>query len=558
VALAAREVGVMRRLLVASRPLNWINTALPFLAVAISTGRGVSWAVVAGLLYFLVPFNLLMYGVNDLFDYESDRRNPRKGGVEGALLPPRWAPRMWLAIAVTNLPLLALVGWLAGAAAEIGLLVTAGTAIAYSAPPLRTKVIPGLDAVTSSLHFTLPAVCGGLVAGAPLEALPWRFLAALFCWGIASQALGSIQDIEYDRAAGLRSIGTRLGRRRTAMLCTAGYAAAALIVAGAGGAALIAAAAMLTYVALAASCLSPSSLQARRAWRGFLGLNLLCGFVITQVLLHEWGVGSRDVLLLLAAAGGAIAWGALALTILNLSATRPPAGMRDRLHELSIAGGARGPAGGEEGTAGGVGTGVVVVVPGTDGGTGLARAADGVTALFDLAFQPHFLRRASGGRLVRWPFGPRSLAIATGLACPPRVVDGAHLVRRAAPTARAAWATWRRDYAGRCGHALGVELAGVLGGAAVLLGPPLTVLLSLCLGDRAALWIGLAACLPVVALRLVFAAARAERPVAVLLHPAAVVLVLAAQLCSIADSLLGRDTPVRPPRNLAAVAHSPT
>ena len=549
---------MMRRLLVASRPLNWINTALPFLAVAISTGRGISWAVVAGLLYFLVPFNLLMYGVNDLFDYESDRRNPRKGGLEGALLPPGLAPRMWLVVGVINVPLLAVVGQLAGTAAEIGLLVTAGTAIAYSAPPLRTKVIPGLDAITSSLHFTLPAVCGGLVAGAPLDALPWRFLAALFCWGIASQALGSIQDIEYDRAAGLRSIGTWLGGRRTAVLCTAGYAAAALIVAGAGGPALIAAAAMLTYVVLAASCLLPSPLQARRAWRGFLGLNLLCGFVITQVLLHEWGVGSRDVLLLLAAAAGAIAWGALVVSTLNLRATRPPAGLRDRLHEPSIVGGATGPGGADEATAGGVGPGVVVVVPGTDGGTGLARAVDGVTALYDLAFQLHFLRRVSGGRLVRWPFAPRPLAIPTGLACPPRVVDGAHPVRRAAPPAGAAWAAWRRDYAQRCGHALGVELASVLGGGAILLGPPLTVLLSLCLGDRAALWVGLAACLPVVALRLAFAATRGERPVAILLHPAAVMLVLTAQLCSVVDSLLGRDTAARPPRSVAAAGHPTT
>jgi 4-hydroxybenzoate polyprenyltransferase len=31
-----------------------------------------------------------MYGINDVFDYESDLRNPRKGGIEGALLDPKY------------------------------------------------------------------------------------------------------------------------------------------------------------------------------------------------------------------------------------------------------------------------------------------------------------------------------------------------------------------------------------------------------------------------------------------------------------------------------------
>ena len=29
-----------------------------------------------------------MYGINDVFDYASDLRNPRKGGIEGGLVEP--------------------------------------------------------------------------------------------------------------------------------------------------------------------------------------------------------------------------------------------------------------------------------------------------------------------------------------------------------------------------------------------------------------------------------------------------------------------------------------
>ena len=39
-----------------------------------------------------------MYGINDVFDYESDLRNPRKGGAQGAVLTPRMhRPTLWAA-----------------------------------------------------------------------------------------------------------------------------------------------------------------------------------------------------------------------------------------------------------------------------------------------------------------------------------------------------------------------------------------------------------------------------------------------------------------------------
>ncbi|HXM54617.1 MAG TPA: prenyltransferase [Candidatus Dormibacteraeota bacterium] len=312
----------MRELLAASRPFSWINTCLPFLATAIAAGHGASWPVALGALYFLFPFNLLMYGVNDLYDYESDRRNPRKGGMEGAVLAPAARLRTCLAVAVANVPLLVAIGWLAGPIAGAALGLTALMALAYSVPPLRTKEIPGVDSVTSSLHFTLPAACGGLVAGAAPGALPWRFLTAFFLWGIASQALGAIQDAEYDREAGVRSIATALGPRRTAGVCTAAYACAVAIVASAGGPALLAAAALVPYVLLGASCLGNDPGQARRAWKSFLGMNLLSGFVITQLLLHQWGLGGAGGLLTVAWGVAAVAWCCLAAFLLNELALR--------------------------------------------------------------------------------------------------------------------------------------------------------------------------------------------------------------------------------------------
>ncbi|MEY4079321.1 MAG: hypothetical protein RIS80_1090, partial [Actinomycetota bacterium] len=61
---------LLNQLFWSSRPISWINTAFPFAAAYfLITGR-VDLNLVLGTLFFLIPYNLLMYGVNDVFDYE--------------------------------------------------------------------------------------------------------------------------------------------------------------------------------------------------------------------------------------------------------------------------------------------------------------------------------------------------------------------------------------------------------------------------------------------------------------------------------------------------------
>jgi 4-hydroxybenzoate polyprenyltransferase len=281
---------LMRELVAASRPLSWVNTALPFAAAAYAALRGVDLAVALGFVYFLVPYNLLMYGVNDIFDYASDVANPRKGSVEGGLLPPDRRRATWVAVALTNVPLLVAIALVAPPAGTVVVLVAALAAVVYSAPPLRTKERPLLDSLTSSSHFVLPAIAGFLVGGMPAADIPWPVVVAFFAWGVASHAVGAIQDIAYDRAAGIGSIATAAGPRTTAWLALACYGLAAVIPLAYGPLGILAALALAPYLLLPLSILfDPREAQARRAWRSFLGLNFLAGFVLTQVLLAAWG-----------------------------------------------------------------------------------------------------------------------------------------------------------------------------------------------------------------------------------------------------------------------------
>ncbi len=310
----------LRDLLLASRPVSWINTGLPFLAAAFEETRGLTPLLLLGTFYFLIPYNLLLYGVNDLFDYASDVANPRKQSLEGGLVAPAYSRPLWAAVLLTNVPLVALLAWASGPVAAVALVLTVGVALAYSAPPLRTKVRPFLDSTTSAFHFVLPAVCGFLVMGRAAADLPWLVLGGFMAWGIASHAIGAIQDVAYDRAAGIGSIATALGGHATAWVSLAGYLAAvavALTLPAPWG--WVSAIALATYLLLPVMVLArDDEPQARRAWRSFMGLNLPVGFMLSHELLRVWGVTTFTPWEL----GVALGAGAAGVVLLNVLLTR--------------------------------------------------------------------------------------------------------------------------------------------------------------------------------------------------------------------------------------------
>jgi len=281
-------------ILTASRPFSWVNTAYVFVAGAV-IGAGWGWRALLGGLYFLLPYNLLLYGVNDIFDFESDQRNPRKNSIEGAVIRPPRFRALLVAIAITNLPLLALLFATSTPRAAAALAFLLFTSIAYSAPPLRFKEIPFLDAFTSATHFVTPLVFGLLYGRAGV--FPWLEVTAFVLWAMASQAFGAIQDITPDRDAGLASIATFLGTRATAVFAVALYllAVALLLAARQSLAYLCVAAVFLLYPAHVLWFLrAPSEAAAHRHWRFFLYLNLFAGMIITWAfILHvrslPWG-----------------------------------------------------------------------------------------------------------------------------------------------------------------------------------------------------------------------------------------------------------------------------
>lgn len=280
---------LVSRLVVSSRPISWINTAFPF-AVAYFLGTGnIDVTLIIGALFFLIPYNLLMYGVNDVFDYESDLTNPRKGGLEGALLEPKYhAATLWIStsLAAPFVIYLLVVGSLFSGAL---LLFVIFAVVAYSAKHLRFKEIPVLDSFTSALHFIGPMLFGLSLAGTSLAGeVVMMVTIAFVLWGVASHAFGAVQDIRADKDANIASIATFFGARLTVKLAFGAYLLAALMLLGLPGRFQFAALAALPYLFVTArefGITDETCETANRGWKRFIWLNFFAGAIISSLLI---------------------------------------------------------------------------------------------------------------------------------------------------------------------------------------------------------------------------------------------------------------------------------
>lgn len=194
---------------------------------------------------------------------------------------------LWSA-GLTSLPFVAALLVMGGAVSALVLLVVLAAVVGYSAPGLRLKERPVLDSLTSSTHFAGPAAFGLALAGAPLGLTAAAALMAFFLWGMASHAFGAVQDVQPDRAAGIGSIATVIGAARTVRLSLVLYAVAGAVMLLTGWPAGLAGLLALPYLVSIwpfRMLSDDRAEQANRGWRRFLWLNLMTGFLLTQLLI---------------------------------------------------------------------------------------------------------------------------------------------------------------------------------------------------------------------------------------------------------------------------------
>ena len=274
-------------LITLSRPRFWLYELGTYALGSVAAGVAIFdpqtftlfWAFVA---YFLFPANLLIYGVNDVYDYETDRNNPKKQGYEG-LLEPQWHPYVLRRIVLWNVPWLLALPWLS-MPAVVTLIMFVLCATFYSAPPIRAKARPILDSLFSAGHYVATGVFGYLlVSGASTP--DWTVVVAAMAWCVAMHAYSAVPDIPSDTEAGLSTIATMLGARGTHLLCVFLYILATMLVwrtlgwvAVLGGGA---------YVLLMGLSYGQGERTLMRLYQRFPLVNALVGAGITMVLLDR-------------------------------------------------------------------------------------------------------------------------------------------------------------------------------------------------------------------------------------------------------------------------------
>ena len=185
----------------------WVNTVGPATVGMWLAGELWRWEVLPILLWLTLSFNLLIYGVNDVFDQETDARNPRKGTLEGARIGGSEVRPIALGVVLTNVPFLLYFVLSLPPSAVSWMVLYALLFVGYSVPPARFKARPYLDSL-SNAAYAFPLVFTPLALGA---APVWPAAVGLMAWSAAKHTFDAVQDINEDRKVGIETTAVRLG-----------------------------------------------------------------------------------------------------------------------------------------------------------------------------------------------------------------------------------------------------------------------------------------------------------------------------------------------------------
>lgn len=147
----------------------------------------------------------MLYGVNDFFDRDIDEDNPKKNDREVLYDSSIFVDGIVGFSSALAIPLVFILPQRTYLLVILFLLLS----YQYSAPPFRFKTKPFLDSISNGLYImpfliTFSYASGGLP--------PLTLIAGGWLWSMAMHTFSAIPDIEPDRAAGIETTATYLGR----------------------------------------------------------------------------------------------------------------------------------------------------------------------------------------------------------------------------------------------------------------------------------------------------------------------------------------------------------
>jgi len=189
--------------------------ALPFAltgALLATRGHGVTWTQVGWIVAAMVAARSAAMGFNRLVDARFDALNPRTAMRElprGAM--SRREATMF--VVVSSAAFVAVswqISWLCGVLSPVALAIVFWYSLA--------KRYTSYTQAFLGLAMAVAPVGGWLAAGGGAGWEPWLLGLAIGLWVAGFDVLYACQDLEFDRAQGLRSIPVRFGLQRSLLI----------------------------------------------------------------------------------------------------------------------------------------------------------------------------------------------------------------------------------------------------------------------------------------------------------------------------------------------------
>lgn len=199
-----------------SRPGLWFATLWLYLMP--TSGQDIlgSMNFWIGFFYCTFPLNFMIYGWNDIADYEIDRLNPRKDSFWfGARGTKAQLARLWKPIFVVQALCVPVLVWIVGwkmLILYIGLLFVN---YIYNHPRYGLSNRPPFEIVCQIGYLLVVPFSVWLNN---IDPLPWATYAYLLLFAFQSHLIGEVMDIQPDMQAGRRTTATVIGMRNTKLL----------------------------------------------------------------------------------------------------------------------------------------------------------------------------------------------------------------------------------------------------------------------------------------------------------------------------------------------------
>lgn len=186
-----------------------------FLAGAVYVRAPINLELILLTFFMTLPINFIIYGLNDIYDYESDKRNKRKNLLFGIILKKEYHSLVLKSIIILSILVLIISFLFLKLITSLLLISMILLALFYSVPPFRFKTKTPLDVIVNGLGYFLPFVLGYTLIK-PISSIPNEILyfPVLIMGGYI---YSTIMDYREDKQAGHKTFAVRFSKRTAAI-----------------------------------------------------------------------------------------------------------------------------------------------------------------------------------------------------------------------------------------------------------------------------------------------------------------------------------------------------